>query len=347
MQKYTRTTTHSAIWFKKTDDAGDLEIKPLFQRNPVWSDIQKSSLIDTILMELPIPEIYMQEITGPDGTQKHILVDGQQRIRAVLSFMRGELEIDDQTSKWNEFSFDDLTDEDKKKVFEYTFVVRVLPGELREEEVRSIFQRLNKNTTILNSQELRHATYWGSFITLMESLADLQFWTDAGIFSANDRRRMLDVEFISELAVAVLNGHQNKKKKLEEFYVLYEQEFPEEEELRTLFFMVLGEIEQILPEISKTRWKKKSDFYSLFLEFAEHAKRLPLTADKRLEAQTILRVFSEQVDQVIRDGNEKNADDRVSAYLKAVEKAASDLGSRKERARILSEVLNKVFPSIG
>ncbi len=343
MQKYTRTTTHSAIWFKKTDDAGDLEIKPLFQRNPVWSDSQKSSLIDTILLELPIPEIYMQEITDSEGNQKHILVDGQQRIRAVLGFMRGELEIDDKTSQWNEFSFDDLTDDDKKRVFEYTFVVRVLP-EMSDEQVRSIFQRLNKNTTILNTQELRHATYWGPFIKLMESLADLQFWNDAGIFSANERRRMLDVEYISELAVAVLNGYQNKKKKLDEFYVLYEQEFPEEEQLKTLFLTVLGEIEQILPTISKTRWKKKSDFYSLFLKFAENVKQLPLTSENRQKAQTALYGFADQVDHLIREDQEADVDENIVAYVRAVEKAASDLGSRKERARALSELLNDVFP---
>jgi hypothetical protein len=77
MQRYLNTTHRTAVWFKKTFDAGDLIIKPPFQRNPVWSTRQKSSLIDTILLEYPIPELYMQEVTDPDGNQKHILVDGQ------------------------------------------------------------------------------------------------------------------------------------------------------------------------------------------------------------------------------------------------------------------------------
>ena len=62
-QRYLNTTHRSAVWFKKTFDAGDLVIKPPFQRNPVWSIRQKSSLIDTILLEYPIPELYMQEVT--------------------------------------------------------------------------------------------------------------------------------------------------------------------------------------------------------------------------------------------------------------------------------------------
>lgn len=113
-------------------------------------------------------------------------------------------------------------------MFEYNFVVRLLP-DMPDEEVRAIFQRVNKNTTSLNAQELRHATYWGPFIKLMEEISDFEFWSDAGLFSANDRRRMIDIEFISEIAVAVLNGLQNKKKRLEEFYQQYETSFEEGE----------------------------------------------------------------------------------------------------------------------
>jgi uncharacterized protein with ParB-like and HNH nuclease domain len=88
VHRYLNTTHRSVVWFKKAFDAGDLEIKPPFQRNPVWSLRQQSALIDTILLEYPIPEIYMQEVTDAEGNQKHLLVDGQQRIRSVLSYLR-------------------------------------------------------------------------------------------------------------------------------------------------------------------------------------------------------------------------------------------------------------------
>lgn len=152
-----------------------------------------------------------------EGNQKHILVDGQQRIRAVLAYLTNEFELEDESPSWAGLAFEELSQHDRKRVFEYNFVVRLLP-EMPDDEVRAIFQRVNRNTTVLNSQELRHATYWGPFIKLMEEVSNLEFWSTAGLFSANDRRRMLDIEFISELAVAVLNGLQNKKKLLEEFY---------------------------------------------------------------------------------------------------------------------------------
>ncbi|MBX3308123.1 MAG: DUF262 domain-containing protein [Nitrospira sp.] len=344
MQRYLNTTNRSIVWFKKAFEAGDLVIKPPFQRNPVWSQRQQSSLIDTILLEYPIPEIYMQEITESDGTQKHILVDGQQRIRAVLDYLAGEFELEEESPRWAGMAFEDLGGADKKKIYEYSFIVRLLP-DIPDEEIRAIFQRLNRNTMTLNAQELRHATYWGPFIKLMEDLSDHEFWNESGLFSANDRRRMLDVEFISELAVAYLNGIQNKKKKLEEHYQQYDAKFEEAENVRTVFLKTLGEIEQLLPNLSKTRWSKKSDFYTLFVFLAGRSSQLPLSADKRRTCTELLADFASKVDAVIREelSQEEKASKHVADYVKNVQRAASDLATRSERNRVLQELLSSVF----
>lgn len=347
MQRYLNTTQRTVVWFKKAFDSDDIIIKAPFQRNPVWSDRQKSSLIDTILLEYPIPELYMQELTDDAGNQKHVVVDGQQRIRAVLSFLAGEFELDDESPHWPGLGFDDLSPPDRKKLFEYNFIVRLLP-EMPDEELRAIFQRINRNTVTLNQQELRHATYWGPFIKLMEELADLEFWSNAGLFSANDRRRMLDAEFVSELSVAVLNGLQNKKKNLEEFYQQYETKFEEAEHLKAIFVRVLGEIEQVLPDLAKSRWRKKSDFYSLFLKFAKHAAALPLAAEARVNVTAALTELAATVDSVVSEAVDRATTDQdTQSYVKNVERAASDLGSRKAREQALDNKLAAVFPKDG
>src|SRR4051812_16535332 len=51
----------SVIWLRDRYQAGELELKPPFQRQPVWVAKQKSSLIESILLELPVPEVYIQE----------------------------------------------------------------------------------------------------------------------------------------------------------------------------------------------------------------------------------------------------------------------------------------------
>lgn len=345
MHKFLNTTHRTVIWFKKAFDSNELVIEPPYQRNPVWSRRQQAALIVTILLEYPIPELYMQEITDEIGTQRHVLVDGQQRIRSVIEFLAGGFELDDESERWAGLSFEDLTPEDRRRIFEYAFVIRLLPN-ISEAEIRRIFQRINRNTTVLNAQELRHATYWGPFIRLMDEISDYEFWSTSGIFSANDRRRMLDVEFISELAVAVLNGLQNKKKLLEEFYQQYETSFDDEGRLREIFRQTLGELNQILPDIASFRWRKKSDFYTLFLVFAEHSSNLPLTSEKRIEARGKLINFAASIDETIKSEGENSAEvpPIVREYLRNVERAASDLGSRRERAQILKTVLQCVFP---
>lgn len=343
MQRYLNTTQRTVVWFKKAFEAGELVLKAPFQRNPVWSDRQKSSLIDTILLEYPIPELYMQELTDANGEQKHVLVDGQQRIRAVLSFIANDLEMDEESPQWAGLVFDDLSPEDRKKVFEYNFVVRLLP-EMPDEELRAIFQRINRNTVTLNAQELRHATYWGPFIKLMEELADLEFWATTSMFSANDRRRMLDVEFVSEIAVAYLNGLQNKKKNLEEFYQQYETRFEQGEKVRNAFIKILGEAERLLPSIAKTRWRKKSDFYTLFLTLAKHLDKLPFSSDQRAAVGEALQTFAETVDKVItEDIPQDNVPTNIQTYVRNVERAASDLGSRRARETALEEVLTPLL----
>ncbi len=345
MQKYTETTHRSVVWLKRSMDDGRLKMKPPFQRNPVWSDKQKSALVETILLEYPIPEIYIQDIVTSEGNEEHIVVDGQQRIRAVLAFLEGDLEMSEEAGQWAGLTFDDLSPEDKKKVYEYKFVTRLLP-EIPDAQIRDIFQRINRNTTVLNSQELRHATYWGEFIRLMEEIADIEYFAKFGIFSANDRRRMLDAEFVSELAVAFLNGLQNKKTKLEDYYQLYEKEFEDATLVKSTFLIVLGEVDQALPDLAKTRFKKKSDFYTLFLVLAEHASSLPLSEEKRRLLGERLQAFAFCVDQII-GGKTDDAPPHLLDYAKYVERAASDLGSRRARRDALEKELGGILSGSG
>lgn len=340
MQKFLNTTNRNIIWFKRTFDAQELEMRPPFQRNPVWTERQQSYLIDSILQEFPIPELYMQEIVTPEGKQRHVVVDGQQRINACLQFMEGVFALDgDMSPRYADMTFEDLLSEDKKRLYEYSFVVRMLP-DMPEENLRGIFQRLNRSTVNLTPQELRHATYWGPFIKLVEALAEHEFWTESGIFSPNDIRRMGDVEFMSELVVAMLHGHQNKKQSLGEWYQVYEKSFEAEETVRSAFLKVLGEIDQLLPNIAKTRWRKKSDFYSLFLVLHDQVPHLPFASERRDLVAATLHAFGTDVTAALKKGDgTSSVTPQVLAYAAAVDRAASDLANRRSRHKVLSDAL--------
>ena len=311
----------------------------------------------------------MQDLVEPDGKQTHIVVDGQQRILACLQFLEGKFELDPrQSPEFADLTFDELRDDEKQRIYEYRFVVRLLP-KTSEPILRDIFQRLNRNNVALNAQELRHATYWGPFIQTMNRISDREYWGTTGLFTPNDVRRMLDVEFISELAVGMLHGLQNKKQSLDKWYTAYEKEFEHQERVEGIFTKILGELSQLIPDINRTRWRNKSDFYTLFLVLAAHETSFPLASDSRLLLAEKLTAFDEQVSSYIQqmgpgfvaelDESDSSLLNRptgepfvttrsnfprgVVQYAAAVQRAASDLANRRTRAKELESVLSDVW----
>jgi hypothetical protein len=340
-QNFLDSTRRSIAQIKKHMDQDELKIAPPFQRNPVWSNKQRSYLIDTVLRGYPIPEIYVQELVDSSGEQKFVVVDGQQRIRACLDFIAGEYELSEpQNSPWFEKRFQDLSSAEKEQIFSYNFMVRQLP-ELEEAEIVDIFKRINRNTVSLNKQELRHATYWGEFIQCVEGISNDPHWSALGIFSANDIRRMLDVEFISELVIAVLHGLQNKKAELDKYYVLYEEQFDDGPEIDKLFRKLVVELSAVLALTSTNRWRKKSDFYSLFLALETRNHVIPLSEKKRSVLVKTLDDFGNRVDAYLRgDLRVTRALRHVKKYGDAVERAATDLANRRARHKVLTALLD-------
>lgn len=345
MSKFLQTTNRTISWFKRTHDNGELQMKPPFQRNPVWTTPQKSYLIDSVLNGYPVPELYMQEFIDDQGNERHVVIDGQQRIRACLEFIEGQFALNEEESpSWANMRFENLSANDKKTIYSYTFIIRVLP-DIPDEEIRGIFQRLNKNVVALNAQELRQATYWGPFIKTMQEISDYKYWSTSGIFTPLNIRRMMDIEYISELSIAVLHGHQNKKETLDKYYLDYEEEFEARDDLISIFQSVLFEIEQIYPDIKNIRWKKKTDFYSLFVFLASKMKFLPLSTDTRQKVREILDQFAAEVTEYLSTSNEITRSDyreTVADYAKSI-RSSSDIGNRRRRHNALEKELKSIF----
>jgi len=341
MRDYLNSTTYNIAWFKKLNDDELLEMSPSFQRNPVWTIKQKSYLIDSVLGGYPIPEIYLQEKISADGKSTFVVVDGQQRIRSILSYIDCAYQLEEsETTKWANMRFSDLNESDKKTFFAYKFVVRLLP-EIEEDEIRGIFQRINKNNVALNSQELRQSTYSGEFIKLINNISDKSYWKDLGVFSPAKIRRMLDAEYISEVAVAYLNGHQNKKEKLDNYYVMYEENFDDGDELNALFDLICNEVVQLLPNIKKTRWSNMVDFYTLFLVLAQYKDKIPFSSDFRDSISKKLLEFGESVSLILKGKDGISPSESEKKYAAGV-RNSSDLGSRKQRFAALNAEISSI-----
>ena len=346
-------SSHPTTWFRDRYKEGTLVIKPPFQRKPVWGERQKCYLVESILLNLPIPEIYIQQETSVEGETTYSVVDGQQRIRTVLQFIGSEIDPEEQehnkfaleklasSSNWRDKTFEELSAPEKSQYYDYPFEVRYLKN-ATDEEVRDMFRRLNKFLSPLKPQELRNATYMGPFVDLTLDLADHDYWVENRIVTPGDIRRMTDVEYVSQLLIGVLHGPQGGSSKIiDSYYEQYEDfddEFPEQRRAEELFDQTLETVELTLPDIKETRWRNKTDFYSLFVALTSLLRKTPVAKSRINAMKKELLAFASKVEDRLADEDSK-APKNIVRYVRAVEKGANDKRRRAERHAVLADLL--------
>ena len=163
--------TYSLNDFVEWAKQKQLELNPVFQRRPVWSDKAKSYLIDTILRGKPIPKIFIrQKINVTTKTSIREVVDGQQRLRSILSFINDGFTVSKrQNSDYGGMHFSQLPIDIQAQVLSYEVSVDLLIN-LPDSEILDIFGRLNSYAVVLNEQERINATHFGSFKILADEL---------------------------------------------------------------------------------------------------------------------------------------------------------------------------------
>lgn len=343
--------TLTISWFTERDAEQSLTIRPTFQRRLVWADRQKCHLIESILLELPIPEIYVHIQTEPTGKSEYIVVDGQQRINAILEFVGAggrrpfELSQLDSNSPWIGYTFNDLSDDQKRRFYGHPMAVRNLQ-EASQTDVEDLFIRLNKYVTALNSQELRNATYKGPFVHLSEQLAEDAFWSGNRLASPDAIRRMRDIEFVSDLLIGVLHGPQSgSPKTLDDYYANledYEDEFPQQLDCKQRFLRTKDVIQEIFPDLRTTRWSNRSDFYSLFVATAHLLRKGFLPGENIIEARRVLDGFADAV-ATYQEDEDSPVDTHVEHYVEALRRGSTDATRRGQRHRALLDILSPLY----
>lgn len=262
---------------------GELNLSPWYQRRSVWKDSQKSYLINTIFERKPIPTIYIRHTIDMEK-EKSIkeVVDGQQRIRAILSYYKDEI-----TSLHPEIGkrvkYKELNNIQKQK-----FLMTPLPvGYLQsatDSDVIDIFARINSVAKSLNSQEKRNAQYSGMFkqFCVTQSTKRLEFFRKYGIFSANDISRMAEVQFMADLVINLIDGLTSySSSKLDDYYKKYDDDFNRGEEISIRLDNIFDKIISMNPDtIVNTIFQRPPLFFSLIMAIE---KRLSDIDVKKLE----------------------------------------------------------------
>jgi hypothetical protein len=302
-----------------------LILSPSFQRRPVWKPSAKSYLVDTIIRGLPIPIIFLRERQtnlNQYEAQREV-VDGQQRIRALISFISPSL-LSDFRPERDEFTmlkthnkelagkaFPDLPNNIRQSILDYQFSVHVLPSEVDDREILQIFARMNSTGVKLNDQELRNAEYFGEFKTAAyeQAVRQLNRWRQWGIFTEDNIARMDEVELTSELFSMIINGIAGKSQRaISALYRAKDEKFAERAETEHRFGVILDSIDQYFGnELKHSVFHKKTLFYILFAAVYD----LQFGIQSSLVRKTPHRLSSEEIREIL-DRGERLFSEKVS-----------------------------------
>ena len=156
---------------------------PEFQRNFVWTLAQASRFIESLLLGLPVPGIFL--FKEPD-TQKLMIVDGQQRLLTLKCFYRGifgdkNFRLTGVSDEFNQKNYEALAYEDQRRlddsILHATIFQQSEPSEDRS-SIYQVFERLNTGGTPLHSQEIRACVYRGTLNRLLSKLTANRYWRE-------------------------------------------------------------------------------------------------------------------------------------------------------------------------
>ena len=350
--------TYSINDFLEWEKNDQLELSPKFQRKSVWSETGRSYLMDTIIRGLHIPKVFIrQKINFNNRKSIREVVDGQQRLRTILSYINDGFKISQKhNEKFGGYYFSELSeiDEDiQSSILNYEISVDLLVN-MPDSDVLDVFSRLNSYAVTLNEQEKINANHFSSFKILADELAKKynSFWIESKIFSEQKILRMEDVNLTADLLIACIEGIKEKKK-IRFYYDKYEKDFTEDINLlQERFCSIMNIIIKVFKgTLSNTSFKRIHIFYSLFTALYHIYYGIPgiernfiLDDTKERTLSKILMSLShiDYIYEQIENNNEKLTIEEKN-FIDASRRATTDTSKRKLRTEYIIKLIANDF----
>lgn len=321
----------------------EIDLDTEFQRKrSLWTETVKSQLIESLMIQLPIPPMYFDA----RDTNKWKIIDGLQRLCTLNEFLlekKWRLTNLEYLADYNNCSMDNLPRIYQRRIEEGQLAFYLILPETPEEVKYSLFKRINTPGLKLEPQEIRHALFQGKATKLLKELAETELFRKA---TGNDvpSSRMQDREMVLRyLALHYLGPNEYKKYSIDEYLnkamaFLNEQDDDFIEQCKTLYFESLECVYCIFGRYAFRRISKirEQDIKPINTALFEGW----VNGVSQLNAQERLLLIQKK-------------DDVKKLYIEELDKKSSfynDIGSGKYRSfirrnetiqRIILEVLNE------
>lgn len=187
---------------------------PDFQRQYVWDQVRASKLIESFLLGLPVPGVFLYK---ERDTNKLKIIDGQQRIMTAIRFFKGQFgekvfRLRNVKERWAGKKFDELSESDRfqlhDSVLRATIVQQLSPED--DSSIYHVFERLNTGGLNLHPMEIRKCTYAGDMMKMLEELNKNPEWRLL-IGRPIPDKRMRDLEWVLRILAFHKYGGNYKK----------------------------------------------------------------------------------------------------------------------------------------
>lgn len=225
-------------------------LTPEYQRRRVWDNKRKSRLIESFIINVPIPPIFLYEY----DFSEYEVMDGLQRVTAILDFLKNKFPLEG-LELWSELNgkkFNDLPDEIQKAINRRYLSAIILLKETAKDEYqeramkRFVFERLNTGGIELSYQEIRNAMYSSDFNDALTKMAENKSFRELwGDLSDESYKRMEDCELVLRFFAYKSACKHNIAKSTMNILDLYSERAKEFNlnninELKELFFSTLN-----------------------------------------------------------------------------------------------------------
>lgn len=333
--------------FREWNSKRELVLAPEFQRRKVWNQKARAYLIDTILNGFPIPAVYIRQKIDLK-TQKTIreVVDGQQRIRAILDYIHDKFTVlKVHSKKYGGLTFSELPDKVKEKFLEYDLLIDLLVG-ADDSDVLEVFSRINSYTVVLNTQEKLNAEFSGKFKQIVFKLGrdHLEFWRRNKVLTNYNILRMKEAELSTDLVIAMIDGIQDRKK-IKLYYNRYDDKFPKEERVVNRFEKCIDTIAEIYGDgLVKSPFRRTTLFYSLFCAVYDMMHGLPNSNTPNFQIKReMYRPIRKALARLERELTAKEPSPKYFEFKDASTRHTTDQSRRLKRHRtIVNEILKEL-----
>ena len=253
IEKNDRSLSEFERWYKQ----GRLIIDPEWQRSYIWDRSRASKLIESFLVDIPVPVIYLSKNEGG----KYEVIDGVQRLTSIFKYFNGEFPLSGlvMLKLMDKKKFSELPSEMQNKLSDATLRTFELSPQTSKNLLFTIFERLNTGGVALTEMEIRNCIYRGKTNDLIKKLAVYEEF----VKSVNQKdlsRGMLDRSLVLRFLAFYEKGYQKAQEGLKTF-------------INDFFEYYKNPLDSKLDEFENQFKKATRAAYTVFGDFAYRLRR--------------------------------------------------------------------------